>query len=674
MVDPRSIVSRALLILLFLLLFEPTFEQQSSPLSSSLELQALFQLRSSLGLRSKEWARKVDPCFAWRGVQCENGRVVGINISGFRRTRIGSRDPRFAVDALANLTLLSIFNASNFLLPGQIPDWFGQRLPSLRVLDLRSCSVFGTIPMSLGNLTNLTGLYLSNNNLTGIIPASLGQLSRLSVLDFSDNSFSGSIPGSFANLENLTLLNISSNSLSGSIPPGIGKLLRLQVLNLSRNLLSSSIPAQLRDLAGLVDLDFSFNNLSGSLPAGLSGLRNLQRMALGNNFLGGSLPDDLISPQTQLQFIVLSHNNFTGPLPDVLWSLSGLLVLDVSGNNFTGQLLNLSSNTNVTAAVLNISENLFFGGLPTLLRRFSVIDLSRNYFEGKVPDYGNSNASLDSNCLQNLEKQRSLSECASFYAARGLTFDNFGLPNSTQPPPAEKHGNSNRRVIILAAVLGGVGLVIVVLLLFLCLLCARKRSSTNQREIGVGPVPAGGSPPPPGVSINFSSIGDAFTYQQLLQATGDFSDSNLIKHGHSGDLFRGVLENGIPVVIKRVDLRATKKESYLMELDFFSKVSHARIVPFLGHCLENENEKFLVYKRMPNGDLSSSLYKKTNTEDNGLQSLDWITRLKIALGAAEGLSYLHHECNPPLVHRYSELAFHCVSFPPSFSCFLNYHL
>lgn len=647
MVDQRSIVSSAFLVFLFLLLFEPTFEQQSSPLSSA-ERAALLELRSSLGLRSKEWPRKADPCFFWDGVQCENGRVVGLNISGFRRTRRGSQNPQFAVDALANLTLLMSFNASKFLLPGSIPDWFGQRLSSLQVLDLRSCSVIGSIPTGLGNLTNLTSLYLSNNNLTGTIPASLGRLSRLSVLDLSQSSFVGSIPGSFANLQNLSLLDVSNNSLFGSIPPGIGTLLKLQYLNLSRNNLTSFIPAQLGDLESLVDFDLSFNSFSGSVPSDLRGLRNLQRMELGNNLLGGTLPANLFSSQTQLQFIVLSHNNFTGGLPNVLWSIPRLRVLDVSGNNFTGPLQLSSSNVNATAAVLNISQNLFYGNLTPLLGRFSDIDLSRNYFQGRVPDYANTNASLDSNCLQNLQNQRSLAECTSFYAERGLTFDNFGLPNSTQPP-AEKDGKSNRNlIIILAAVLGGIGVILLVLLL----LCARRRGSTNQRGNGVGPVPAGSSPLPPGVSINFSSVGDAFTYQQLLQATGDFSDTNLIKHGHSGDLFRGVLENGIPVVIKRIDLRSMKKEPYLMELDFFSKVSHTRFVPFLGHCLENENEKFLVYKHMPNGDLSISLYKKTNTEENGLQSLDWITRLKIALGAAEGLSYLHNECNPPLVHRY----------------------
>ena len=123
-----------------------------------------------------------------------------------------------------------------------------------------------------------------------------------------------------------------------------------------------------------------------------------------------------------------------------------------------------------------------------------------------------------------------LTECSSFYAGKGLTFDNFGLPNPTQPPAVGNSGRSNRKKIILAAVFGGISFVLLVLLL----LCTRKRGATNQGGVGVGPVPTEGSAPPPGLVINFSSLGDAFTHQQLLQATGDFSVTNLIKHGHSG--------------------------------------------------------------------------------------------------------------------------------------------
>ncbi|PIN06239.1 Serine/threonine protein kinase [Handroanthus impetiginosus] len=638
----------------FFFLFSHTLEQQV--LVSPQERLALLQLRSSLGLRAKEWPIKSDPCTSWAGIQCTNGSVTGINISGFRRTRRASQNPQFSVDALQNLNLLSSFNASNFALPGSIPEWFGLQLVSLQVLDLRSCLINGVIPITLGNLSSLVELYLSDNNLTGVVPSSLGQLIGLSVLDLSQNMLTGSIPASFESLGNLTLLDISLNFLSEVIPLGIGTLSRLQFLNLSGNSLSSSIPAQLGDLSSLVDLDLGFNSLSGSVPLDLRGLRSLRRMVLQNNLLSGELPDNLFPPLTQLQFLDLSRNGFSGYFPDELWSTPSLQFLDVSANNFTGELPDVSSSVNATVAVFNISRNLFYGNLTPVIGRFRFVDMSDNYFEGPVPSYARANTSLSSNCLQNLTIQRSRTDCASFYADRNLVFDNFGEPNVMQPAPAPSNSDhkSRKLVIILASVFGGIGLIaLVALILVLLVVRKRKRGTTTQRSTGVEPVPAGGGRrPAPGASLNFSILGDSFTYQQMLQATGEFNDANLIKHGHSGDLFWGKLEGGIPVVIKKIDLHSSvKKETYTLELELFSKVSHSRLVPLLGHCLENENEKFLVYKHMPNRDLSSSLFKKTNSDDDSLQSLDWITRLKIATGAAEGLSYLHHECTPPLVHR-----------------------
>ncbi|KAL8542943.1 hypothetical protein ACS0TY_003716 [Phlomoides rotata] len=643
--------SRVVLICtaLLSLLFGFTVEQQF--LNSRQERLALLRLRSSLGLRAREWPIKSDPCTSWVGIQCTNGSVTGINISGFRRTRRGSQNPQFSIDALQNLTLLSSFNASNFALPGSIPEWLGLQVASLQLLDLRSCSINGTIPNSLGNLSSLAAMYLSDNNLTGVIPSSLAQLFRLSVLDLSRNSLTGSIPVTFSALPNLTVLDLSLNILSGAIPPGIGTLSGLRFLNLSRNNLSSSIPALLGDLSSLVDLDLGFNTLSGPVPLDLRGLRNVQRLMIGNNFLSGQLTGDMFQPLTQLQSLILSHNGFVDDFPEVLWSMPSLQLLDVSVNNFTGRLPNDIPRVNASLAVSNISHNLFYGNITPVITRFGFIDMSGNYFEGPVPFYTRGNTSLGTNCLQNVTSQRSVGECASFYAERNLIFDNFGEPNTTEPPPPKFDKRSHKSTIILASVLGGVGLIaLVIIAVVLFIIFKRKKGTANQRG-NVGPVPAGGSSTPPGASLNFSNLGDAFTYQQILQATGEFDDANLIKHGHSGDLFRGILEGGIPVIIKKVDLHSSvKKESYMSELDLFSKVPYLRLVPLLGHCLENENEKFLVYKLMPNGDLSSSLFKKTDSDDS-LQSLDWITRLKIAIGAAEGLSYLHHECTPPLVHR-----------------------
>ncbi|KAL2477151.1 putative LRR receptor-like serine/threonine-protein kinase [Forsythia ovata] len=398
--------SRVVLVCLvsFFLLIGCTVEQQF--LVSRQERLALLQLRSSLGLRAKEWPIKSDPCTAWAGIQCTNGRVTGINVSGFKRTRKGSQNPQFSVDSLQSFTFLSSFNTSNLALPGSIPEWFGLRLGSLEVLDLRSCSIAGAIPFTLGNLSSLAELYLSDNNLTGIVPTSLGQLFRLSVLDLSRNSLTGMIPGTFSALGNLSLLDMSLNFLSGAIPQEIGTLSRLQFLNLSGNSLSSSIPAQLGDLSSLVDLDLGFNSLMGSIPPDLRGLKNLLKLIIGNNFLSGTLPGDLFPPLTQLQHVVLSHNAFTGDFPLVLWSMPQLRFLDASRNNFTGTLPNLSLNANASVVVFNISQNLFYGNLTSVIRRFNFVDVSGNYLQGRVPDYARGNTPLSRNCLQNIGKSK----------------------------------------------------------------------------------------------------------------------------------------------------------------------------------------------------------------------------------------------------------------------------
>jgi serine/threonine protein kinase len=184
-----------------------------------------------------------------------------------------------------------------------------------------------------------------------------------------------------------------------------------------------------------------------------------------------------------------------------------------------------------------------------------------------------------------------------------------------------------------------------------------------------------------GTTAAAAAMGEVFSFQQLQQATDNFSLENLIANGHSGDLFKGVLHGtGTTVVVKRIDLQKIKVDSYLQELDVLACASHTRLVLLLGHCLDNSNEKFLVYKYAPNGDLESALQKKNmmvfppppdddchhvpaavahvheqqqqcDDESSSLQSLDWITRLKIAIGVAEALTYLHFECSPPIAHR-----------------------
>ncbi|XP_021989507.1 probable LRR receptor-like serine/threonine-protein kinase At2g16250 [Helianthus annuus] len=574
----------------FLLSLLTTFQlhQQIIPLNSRAERAALIQLRSSLGLKTKDWPIKSDPCLTWIGVHCQHGSVNRISISGLKRTRVGNQNTSFTVDSLANFTNLVLFNASGFSLHGSMPNWFGFRLQSLRVLDLRFCGISGGIPVSVGNMSNLSELYLSDNNLVGSVPSSLGVLSRLSVLDLSRNALTGVIPSSFGSLLNLRYLNVCCNSLS------------------------SLVPTQLGNLASLVVLDLSSNSFTGTVPIEFGSLMNLERM-------------------------VIRNNSFAGDLPDALWSLPALTFLDASDNHFMGSLPDKRLNANVNMGVFNLSHNMFYGVVTSVLRRVSSVDLSYNYFQGKMPDYARDVAVFDKNCFRSLSGQRNVKQCATFYTMRGLPFDNFGLPNGTLPLPLHGHKN-NRRMFVIAVVFGTLGLILPFVILVTSLIICRKRRKTTLKVNGSGPV-----------SIE-RAYGEVFVYEKIVAATDDFNDENLIKNGYSCDVFSGVLENGIRIIIKRFDAHSVKN-SYMEELDFCSKVSHPRFVPLLGRCLENEKEKFLIYKHMPKGDLSSSLSRINDRDDERLTSLDWITRLKIAVGTAEGLSYLHHECFPPLVHR-----------------------
>ncbi|KAE9586164.1 hypothetical protein Lal_00010050 [Lupinus albus] len=601
------------------------FAQLGFCLNSRTEWLSLLELRSSLGIRGKDWPIKAEPCRNWTGVQCRNGGVVGINISGLKRTRIGRVHPSFDVDALTNFTALASFNASGFMLNGSIPDWFGQNLNAMEVLDLRSCSITGFIPESLKGLNVLKTLLLSRNSLTGRMPSSLGLLSELSVLDLSGNSLSGSVPNSLSKLRNLTRLDLSSNFLSGSIPPKLGSLSNLHVLNLSDNELISSIPDQLGNLSKLVELDLGMNSLSGSLP------------------------DSLFTKLLDIHVLILGGNMFDGALPNSPWSLPSLHFLDVSSNNLTGPLPKFSDFSS-TGATFNLSNNLFYGSLNTSSTKFKMIDLSGNYLQAVVQ--GGGNVTLTRNCLKTIPDQRDSEDCRLFYAQRSLSFAP-GIQEPTQSPLPESESKNNKRVtFILAGTFGGLGFIVLVALVIILVLrhCSNRSTLALQRgTTNGGAVPEGDSPTPPKGPVFVKSVGKSFTFEQILHLTGNFSETNIMKHGHSGDLYLGVLEGGATVVIKKVDLNLFKRESCLIELGLLSKVSHARLVPILGHCLENENEICIIYKYMPNGDLATSLHRVTDS-DGKLQSLDWITRSKIAIGAAEGLAYLH-ECSPPIVHR-----------------------
>ncbi|KAL0013959.1 hypothetical protein SO802_001028 [Lithocarpus litseifolius] len=150
-------------------------------------------------------------------------------------------------------------------------------------------------------------------------------------------------------------------------------------------------------------------------------------------------------------------------------------------------------------------------------------------------------------------------------------------------------------------------------------------------------------PPHPGVVLGLSK--STFTYDELAMATDGFSDANLLGQGGFGYVHRGVLPNGKEVAVKQLKAGSGQGErEFQAEVEIISRVHHKHLVSLVGYCIAGA-QRLLVYEFVPNNTLEFHLHGK------GRPTMDWPTRLKIALGASKGLAYLHEDCHPKIIHR-----------------------
>ncbi|KAM7466752.1 hypothetical protein LguiB_014314 [Lonicera macranthoides] len=131
-----------------------------------------------------------------------------------------------------------------------------------------------------------------------------------------------------------------------------------------------------------------------------------------------------------------------------------------------------------------------------------------------------------------------------------------------------------------------------------------------------------------------------FSFAEILSATNNFDDSLVIGQGGFGKVYKGVIDNGASTVaIKRLSSASKQGDSeFRTEVEMLSKFRHSHIVSLIGYCYSS-TETILVYEYMVNGSLADHLYKiaKYGTSSN----LSWVQRLKICVGVARGLDYLH---------------------------------
>ncbi|KAJ0647065.1 putative leucine-rich repeat domain superfamily [Helianthus annuus] len=346
---------------------------------------------------------------------------------------LGLSDNKFtgslpSLESFSNLTYLSL--ESNNFDRWKLPDWFG-KLNKITHLNLYDVNLYGEIPSSFFNLTQLeelelynvtTNLYLflslkklktlflSGNNITlsvidshingtqpkfkelglpscnlKVFPEFLRFQHQLEYLNLDNNNIEGLIPGWMWNISKNTLgeLSLSQNLLMGfGQHSPVASWVNLWSLDLSQNMLHGSIP---RPPPTTEYFFVSNNRLTGEIPPSICDLLSLQSLDLSFNNITGSIPPCL---KKSIELFSVSNNRLTGEIPPSVCDLLYLQWLDLSFNNIIGLIPPCLKKLSNSLAVLNLRRNTFQGTIPNIFTNGSkhqIIDLSENKLEGKVP-------------------------------------------------------------------------------------------------------------------------------------------------------------------------------------------------------------------------------------------------------------------------------------------------
>uniref|UniRef100_M4D314 non-specific serine/threonine protein kinase n=1 Tax=Brassica campestris TaxID=3711 RepID=M4D314_BRACM len=544
---------------------------------------------------------------------------------------------------LGNLKSLRLLDASMNRLTGSIPDELC-RLP-LESLILYENDLEGELPESIALSPNLYDLRIFGNRLTGALPSDLGANSPLNRIDVSENEFSGELPAGLCAKGELEELLVINNSLSGVLPEGMGDCKSLTRVRLAYNRFTGRVPAGFWGLPHVSLLELINNSFSGEISKTIGGASNLSMLVLTNNEFTGSLPEE-IGSLDKLSELSASGNKLSGSLPDSLMSLVELGTLDLHGNRFTGELSpKIKSWKKLNE--LNLADNEFSGKIPDEIGSLSVLnylDLSGNLFSGEIPvslqglklnQLNLSNNRLTGDVPDSLAKEMYKN---SFLGNPGLCGDIEGLCGSEDQAKSKGFAWLLRSIFVLAVIVFVAGLA----WFYLKYMTFKKARAVERSKWTL---------------MSFHKLG--FSEHEILES---LDEENVVGAGASGKVYKVVLTNGETVAVKRIWTGSVKEtedntdpekgerpgsvqdEAFEAEVETLGKIRHKNIVK-LWCCCTTRDCKLLVYEYMPNGSLGDLLHSSKGG------TLGWETRFKIILDAAEGLSYLHHDCVPAIVHR-----------------------
>ncbi|ONI27819.1 hypothetical protein PRUPE_1G106400 [Prunus persica] len=143
----------------------------------------------------------------------------------------------------------------------------------------------------------------------------------------------------------------------------------------------------------------------------------------------------------------------------------------------------------------------------------------------------------------------------------------------------------------------------------------------------------------------------AIPVDELKDLTDNFGTKSLIGEGSYGRVYHGVLKSGPAAAIKKLDSSKQPDQEFLSQVSMVSRLKHENVVELVGYCIDGPL-RLLAYEYAPNGSLHDILHGRKGVK--GAQAgpvLSWVQRVKIAVGAARGLEYLHEKAQPHIIHR-----------------------
>ncbi|KAK1428548.1 hypothetical protein QVD17_17384 [Tagetes erecta] len=353
------------------------------------------------------------------------------------------------------------------------------------------------------------------------------------------------------------------------------------------------------DESKVLNIRLSDMGLRGRFPVGLKNCTSLTGLDLSSNKLDGPLPENMTELVYYVTNLDLSSNSFSGEIPGSIGNCSFLNVIRLNNNRFTGQI------------PYDLGK----------LNRIKEFNVANNQLTGQVPSFGNNSIPADS------------------YAG------NAGLCGG--PLPSCEAGKKKTHMgVIIGAAIGGATIAALVVgggMTFFMRKVVRKKKEEDPDQNKWARSIKGTKK----IKLSmFDNPVSKMRLSDLMKATNSFSKENIIGSGRTGSLYKATLEDGTSLMIKRLHDTQHSEKEFASEMATLGNVKHRNLVPLLGFCVTKQ-ERFLVYKYMSNGTLHDNLHP---VGDNG-SHMEWWVRLKVAVGAAKGFAWLHHNCNPRILHR-----------------------